>query len=106
MTETKWFPDDAKGIFPTGEFPRGKKNSADLALARASIEDERFLSLNPTEQRIISARFFPEDGLPSTFGELGKELGMSGSTVRKTQERILKKLQKPRARLDIPSIYI
>lgn len=82
------------GMFTSKEFQR-RKNAANLALVRASVEDGRFLSLNPVEQRIISERFYPEDGAPTSFSELAKELGLgSASSAKRAQENILKKLRK------------
>ena len=103
MSEVKsgaqsWFAEDAKDVFPprSKRFTRGKKNSASLSLVRDAINNSSFDSLNPTEQRILQARFLTGRHLPATFGKIGEELGMSYSSARRATEKILEKLRKAR----------
>lgn len=96
--QQRWFPKDARGIFPptavSERLNNGRKKVADLALVKASVEDGRFFFLNAREQRLLNARFFPKDDLTPTLGQIAEELGLgSASSARRAQEQILKKLR-------------
>ena len=58
--------------------------------------------LSEIEQTVISKRFnFQNDSKPQTLRQLGATLGVSAETIRQTEMRAIKKLQKQVANTDI-----
>ena len=51
--------------------------------------------LSPKEERIIRLRFGVDDNILRTYEELGKEFGVSASSICRSVNRAIKKLKHP-----------
>lgn len=67
----------------------------------ASRLDDVLSELPPKEERIIRLRFGMDDNISRTYVELGKEFGVSASSVCQSAHRAIKKLRHPNRKAKI-----
>lgn len=68
------------------------ERDADLALLKQEVSSI-LETLTPREQRVIESRFGLTDGVSRTLDDIGEEFEVTGETIRKVEEKALRKLR-------------